>query len=556
MNSTLCLSIRFIQPVPQFHGSRDAGEPEWPPSPMRLFQSLLNAACLRARGRPLAPEVRNAFHILEVIHPYVVAPSATVSAIGHRAYVPHNQFDIVAMARHRGGDESQQAFRKLVGECRTDKDHRPMRIEVVGDDLPTLHYLYPLADTNADPQVLLESLRPSVRSIYSLGWGVDQVVADITLIDDAITSTLNGKHYAPSARGGRPLRAPRKGSLDALQARHERFLHRLKESNWTPVPPLTAMDVVRYRSADEPISRPHAFFKIVCDDEDRHFSYPQSKLIHVAGMVKHLSIELMSKHPPRELRGWTNESWLASYVSGHQSKTDKEANLPHSQFSYIPLQSVGTEHTGPAVRRVLIVAPIGDDAWLEHLAARLDGAILKPLPNTKLPIGTRLERIEDKKKDGVRDAYTDPSRAWASVTPLILNRHVEKLKQRQADGSKIDALDREEITRQIVIALQQAGIEQPCEFEWSAFSHFRKMLSAHKYRKDPTNASKKFEIGYIRPDHLLGRTAVHVVLRFGRREDPGDANSHWIPTDLPIPGPITIGAGRHCGFGLMARVDP
>ena len=67
-------------------------------------------------------------------------------------------------------------------------------------------------------------------------------------------------------------------------------------------------------------------------------------------------------------------------------------------------------------------------------------------------------------------------------------------------------------------ALQQSGVDQPCEFEWSAFSQFAKSLSAHKYdrHKRPT--------GYIRPDHLLDLTAGHLKLRFNGRLKPVKAD--------------------------------
>jgi len=241
-----------------------------------------------------------------------------------------------------------------------------------------------------------------------------------------------------------------------------------------------------------------------------------------------LAIEMMKDHPPskRDLRGIEPADWVRAYVAGHQSKEDKDAGAQHTQFSYVPLQSIGMNHTDPGVRRVMIVAPIGDDAWLKHLAERLDGELLKPLPNTTLPVGTRLQRIADNKRDGVRDGYIDASNVWASVTPVILPGH---------DDHK------PEKTRKLIEkALAQSGIDLPCEFEWSAFSQFRKMLPAHKYRKDPNDPSKKTPINYIRPDHLLDQSAVHLKITF--------ANG------LQVPGPITIGAGRHCGFGLMAAV--
>jgi hypothetical protein len=43
---------------------------------------------------------------------------------------------------------------------------------------------------------------------------------------------------------------------------------------------------------------------------------------------------------------------------------------------------------------------------------------------------------------------------------------------------------------------------------------------------------------------LLSQTAVHLTLRF--HHDTAER------TPILVPGPIALGAGRHCGFGLMA----
>ncbi|MCC7087074.1 MAG: type I-U CRISPR-associated protein Cas5/Cas6 [Pirellulales bacterium] len=533
MKPDLCITIRFIQPFPLFHGRRDAEQPEWPPSPMRAFQALLNAASLRARGRSLAPEVRQALQALEVLRPEVIAPRATVSAVGYRAYVPHNQTDLVTAAWHRGNLDASIASHRM------EKDYRPLRVESIGDDLPALHYVYSLDATAPDPDDMLRVIRPAVRAITHLGCGIDQVVADATLVDSS-SIHLPGERWLPSAQSGRRLRVHRSGSLDALINRHNRFLNRLQDG-WTPVPPLTAddMDQVRYRRDTDPLQRPHVLFKLV-DENDDTVNYPHSQLIHIAGMVRHLAVELMKRHPPRDLKGRTTEQWVEQYVAGHQSVDDKSAGLPHVQLSYVPLPSTGHAHTNPAIRRVMIVAPAGDEAWLEHLVQRLDGQLLKPLPDTKLPPGTHLQLIPEDRKDGVRDAYTRDSRTWASFTPVILPGHDDR---------------KPEKTRKLIVkALAQSGIDQPCEFEWSAFSHFPKSYSAHKYVRDESATDGKRRIGYIRPNHLLDQTAVHLVLRFGRREDPNDPDSRWIPAEEPIPGPLTIGAGRHCGFGLMAGV--
>jgi CRISPR-associated protein Csb2 len=85
----------------------------------------------------------------------------------------------------------------------------------------------------------------------------------------------------------------------------------------------------------------------------------------------------------------------------------------------------------------------------------------------------------------------------------------------------------------------QSDVDQPCEFEGSAFSHFAKSYSAHKYLRDDQAKNGRRQAGYIRPNHLTYLTTVHLQLTF----------------EHPVPGSLTFGAGRHCGFGLMAAVN-
>jgi CRISPR-associated protein Csb2 len=245
-------------------------------------------------------------------------------------------------------------------------------------------------------------------------------------------------------------------------------------------------------------------------DNGRLFSYPQDRLIHIAGMVRHLAIEAMERSRSRDV----DEDWVKTYVAGHA----RAGGTEHRQFSYLPLPSIGHAQADQSVRRVMIAAPLGGDQVLLDLAMLLDGQQLRPTPETKLDHPPTLVRVRG---DKVARFYTQSANAWASVTPVILPGHDD-----QKPGK----------TRKLVEkALAQSGVEQQCEFEVSPFSYFRKSLSAHKYGRD------KRPCGYIRPDHLLTQSAVHLKLRFTGA--------------LEVPGPLVIGAGRHCGFGLMAGVD-
>jgi CRISPR-associated protein Csb2 len=242
-------------------------------------------------------------------------------------------------------------------------------------------------------------------------------------------------------------------------------------------------------------------------------------LIHLAGMLRHLAKEAMTRNPPRGIR--EPARWIERYIIGHREKTEAAVEAPHAQLPYVPLPSVGHAHADPGVRRVMIVAPFGDDEILEHLGLGLDGRRLVAERPEQLRGPVYLSRV---RHDGVIDGYTRPCRTWASFTPVILPGH---------DNRK------PEKTRKLIRkALGQSGIDQPCEFECSVVGHFAKSYSAHRYARDEQEKDGRRPVGCIRPRHLLELSAVHLRLTF----------------EHAVPGPLTIGAGRHCGFGLMARL--
>jgi CRISPR-associated protein Csb2 len=511
MPNELVFTIRFLQPYS--HGRGDGGEPEWPLSPLRLFQALVAAAAAYWNERTALEYAVPALRWLEHdFTPEIVAPEGLRSENPYRLYVPDNLGDKVAKAWLRGGSAS-------IADYRTDKDVRPMHL--IGE---SLHYLFTLPDGTCPH---LEVLKAAARSITHLGWGVDMVAADADVISEEEAAKLPGHRWRVVPAGGTPLRVPKAGTLDDLIRKHADFLNRVTQDGFRPVPPLREFEVVRYRSQHETLRWPVRLFELRNLDGSR-FRYPHRRFVHIAGMVRHLAIEAMKKDPPRGVV----DSWVETYVAGHKPNDSQE----HRQLSYLPLPSIGHAHVDPGIRRVMIAAPVGDDVWLEHVARRLAGQQLKAM-NQKTPeFGVEDDGRPNPgpilvplplKGDGVTRAYTNSSSIWHSFTPIILPGH--------------DDHKPEKTRRLIVKALAQSGIDQPCEFEWGAFSHFPKSYSAHKYVRDEQTHDGKRPVGYIRPDHLLSQTAVHLKLRFN--------------DDLNVPGPLTVGAGRHCGFGLMAACE-
>lgn len=520
--SHLLLTIRFVDN--RYHGLlARGGQPEWPPSPFRLFQSLL-AGVARRRELVYGDDVPNNEEFTPIgkalgwlqrhttkCPPIIIAPKGIPGQAITR-YVPNND-----------GDKKYDRQGRL-----TAKPTNPTLFILENDQKAEVHYVW---DVNVVDDCPVMDIDRAARAVTTLGWGIDMAFAEARLGSSEEVEQLNGIRWTPKkGTDSFSLRVPTynsesgKCSMCDLRHCHGQFSNRIERGK-----PLRTVDKpsvferVLYSSIERPFRLSTAVFKLM-DENDDTVAYQHSKLIHIAGMVRSIAIKQMKLDPPQDLRGRSTEEWIDQYVAGHKPRGNANASQLHEQFSFIPLPSTGMQHTDPGIRRVMIVAPPGDDAWLEHLAQHLDGQELKPESGTTLSPGTHLQRVSSRAKDGVRDAYTRESQVWASFTPVILPGH---------DDHK------PEKTRKLILkALAQSDIEHPCEFEWSAYSHFPKSFSAHKYVRDESVAGGKRLIGYIRPDHMRDQTAVHLRITF----------------EQPVPGPITLGAGRHCGFGLMAKV--
>lgn len=472
----------------RYHGLLDRdGPPEWPPSPYRLFQALVAGV---ARRGELEGEAGQALDWLQSLKPpMIIAPRSRPGQIVTH-FVPNND-----------GDKKPDRQDRLTG-----KTFRPTLMLDPSD----VHYLWEIPSDRVSPA---ETVCKAARYLTCLGWGIDMASADGRLINSDGISQLPGIRWSPRhgvVRDDGLLRVPIVDSLGDLVNTFQSALNRIehgKPLNIVKKP--TVFDRVFYESKERLLQRPYVVFELRQDDDSR-FVYPQNKLIHIAGMVRHLAREAMEKSPPEGV----GDDWVETYVVGH-AKAD---GVGHRQFSYMPLPSIGHHHADQKVRRVMISAPPGDERLLQHLAKRLNGQPLKPTAQTKLEHPPTLVRIY---QDEVAPFYVQSASVWASVTPVILPGHDD---HRSDKTSKL-----------IEKALAQSGIEQQCEFEWSTFSHFRNSFSAHKYGRD------RRQSGYFRPSHLLSQTAVHLRLYF--------------KDGLKVPGPLAIGAGRHCGFGLFAGID-
>lgn len=492
MPESLCISVTFLDP--RFHGRSDGGAPEWPPSPMRLFQALV-----AGNGPSLGTgsDIDAALRWLEAQPPPAVLAPPSQPGVSCPLYVPNNAMDLVAKGWARGNDDAS------IAEHRTLKTVRPTHLR--GGD--TVHYLWPIKP-NTSELPPIEPLKDAVERMVALGWGIDLVVAQCRVLSSTDPAGEGLERWdAADTQAASTLRCPVPGSLDALMDRHAATLNRLADDTFHPVPPLTAYRSVGFRRPGDPVGRPAACFELR-QPNGEPYALAVTRMIHLAGMLRHAAIKLMQQSPPP---GDLPADWVQTYVAGHRSQADRE----HRQLSYIPLPSIGQRHTDPSVRRVMIAGHLGDEAWLKHLAGRLAGTILEAEhPDDRRPMLAPVSR-----SDNVTKRYLNPSQCWHSVSPVILPGN--------DDGKPAK-------TRKLIRkALEHAGIEQPCSFAWHKQSRFPKLPPALTSRP-----GEKVR-GFLRPDHLLRYKAVHLSLEF---ED-----------EQKVCGPLVLGAGRHYGLGLLAQ---
>lgn len=535
----LLLTVRFLDD--RYHGLlARGGPPEWPPSPFRLFQALV--AGVARRGELVedddAPNTKFTAigqaldwlqrHTCE--HPpIIIAPRSTTGQAITR-FVPNND-----------GDRKFDRQERL-----TAKPTIPTLFILEEDEKPEVHYLW---DIDGKSDCPVPDIERAARSLTALGWGIDMAFAHAWLADESELQTLKGVRWYPKKRDWPmrdTLRVPTyddnsgECTLCDLRHCHSTFINRIEHGKpLKTVDKPRVFDRVLYTSIERPVGRPYAIFKLLDANEDA-FRYPHAKLIHIAGMTRHAAIERMKHDPPNWMGAEEAKEWVNRAVRG---KRDELCADEHRQFSYVPLPSIGHEHADAMVRNVMLVAPLDMDRELAHLAEKLNGELLTPEMSAnscaaadKQPTGLgsiELQHFNAPAGKFIERCYLATAESWHTVTPVILPGHNDH---------------KQDKTRKLIQrALAQSGIETPCEFTWRSLPFQKNCLSAHKYdrQRRPT--------GYYRPAYLKDNTMVHLRIRFGQRAIAGDPESAW--EHSKVSGPLVIGAGRHCGFGLMAAVD-
>ena len=531
MFSYLCLSVRFLDPA--FHGRGDSGKPEWPPSPLRVFQSLLAAAGMSLRMETLPHEVLMAFGWLEQqTAPMVVTPTS-VTSLGYSLSVPNNALDIVAKAWCRGnysnsGDASPAKHHTM-------KTVRPTRM--IGGN--GVHYLWPLIDplTN-EVRSHIETLTDIAKNIVALGWGIDMVIGHGEIMLDKDADALPGERWLPDEGAtDNGLRVPRKGTLTDLIHRHERFLNRLGPNGLvTPLPPLSVFSIVTYRRATDSPRRSIAAFSLLKLDASGFQAFDTARqALTVAGMTRH-AVKTAAVNA-----GWS-ESRINAFILGHGNSKDSSEHIAvgPKRFAYLPLPSIEARGKGKArvvggVRRVILTS-FAEESEAEIIFARRAISGQELIDKDKKQPVALLSLLPESDKM-VRN-YTRSATSWVTVTPVVLPGYDDPAHYRRRLKNVDDVEEQKRLLTHLSDridgllrkAITQAGFSQVladhAEIEWRKVGYMCGVDFANKYGV---------------PDHLKKFPRYHVRLSWH------DAQGN----SVQVPGPICFGGGRFYGLGLF-----
>ncbi len=540
----LRISVRFLDG--EFHGRGDNGESEWPPSPLRLFQALTNAAA-RLDGNGISVRNADALRWLEAVKqpPEIIADKATATN-GYQLYVPDNVGDLVAKQWSAEKYFDSKNHPIDISGYRTEKRVRPLRIAGTA----AVNYLWTF--DNAEFAKHRETLIALARAITRLGWGVDLVVADAAVEkrDETFTS-FSGEHWLPvEAAGGASLRVAIVGTLAALDERHAAFLGRIKHLDdgseiFVPVPPLSTFRVVTYRRTTELSQPPYAIFALRRPDDTGFAAFdPQWRRLHLTGMLRHAA----SQPAFASAVGW-DKSKVDAFALGHDKSepTNIKPTASTARLVFIPLPSIewrGEDRgsTVGAIRRVLVtVSGQYDASEFLRIVRALEGQELTD-EKSKHPVAF-LRRQSD--NDNAIADYFAESAVWTTVSPVVVPGHDDprQLRRRLRDAATpLSVAQKAHIVRKldtrIERLLRKAFIDSglpgtlvaDADLQWSGTGFLPGVDLASRY--STPNQCRRFR-----------RLHVRVVWR----ERFPDGTLHL----KKINGPLCIGSGRFSGLGLF-----
>ena len=501
---SLVLEVEFLTGV--CRAAREPGDdaPDWPPQPDRVFSALVSAWA--ARGE--RPEERAALEWLEEQPPPAIHASDHTSRTTPDVFVPPNDFrtpnndldrqkwyrDFLAQGKRppeKGGHE--RSWKQVLSTLPESRQRKERRFPIARPDDPIITFVWQVEHEPAH----FNELNALARCVGYLGHS-----ASLARCRFLTTIVPARRHPAKPAR-----RRVYPGRLRELEEAHRA----------NPVRPVIRPGAPVF-AEQSPDSAP-------LDDDWLALEVIGGEVPDVrasALVCRVLRNTLMSGYRKAGLEGVIPE-----VVSGH-TPSGEPTRLPHLAIE--PLAFAGFPHADGRVLGFALIPPRGAPldriegfrAAFEKVAhhSRSEERRILTLQGPPLNEPLRLapvSRDRAQKRSLSPKPYLEPSRIWASATPIVLDRHLKR---------KDDA----EMRELVASACENAGLPAPHPDRIRVGKH-------SAVEGMPPSRPLAGEPPWLRwkaPKSLASRQLVHAVIDFG--ED--------------MRGPVLLGAGRFTGLGL------
>lgn len=196
------------------------------------------------------------------------------------------------------------------------------------------------------------------------------------------------------------------------------------------------------------------------------------------------------------------------FISGHAPGGGPSKR---SHLAIVPLPDVGHDHADGHLLGLAVVLPSGLSSAESNLAVRTIAALVDaPIVMGKAgswSLGSEPPHEPSRKALALR-TWTQASTRWATVTPVVLDRYPH------SEG------DAEESIR---VACERIGLPRPRDVVTMPVAPFVGVPTAREFPAEPAREGKP------------RRWHTHAVVSF----------------DVPVTGPVLIGAGRYRGYGFF-----
>lgn len=560
----LAITVEFLSGRYVATAYNDRERVEWPPHPGRLFSALVAAWADGDLGTPEYESERSALLWLEQ-RPAPAIFASSIDDVGVRTavpvFVPVNDVNVVSFAdlerihehlallRHAEGITPAKLERESAKLARRLANSMSKAIEAPArfakGDAGKVRRLLP--ESRARQQRYFPSAHPRCPRVAFV-WDVEDPGSEIvgalgrlatrlvrlghssSFVHGAVANdgaaleswTASTARFEPDDMyGTHALRWVGSGQLEALGHAFER--HRETEPRVMPA------THIRYRSTPRATQSPlpHSVF----DDDfivfERHEG-PRLPSVSAVGVARQFRRALMS----------VAEQPVPELLSGHKAD-GSPSDSPH--LAIVPLPFVGAQHADGALLGVALVTPVGLSANDRFLLMRAIGALERasvtsdgaaPTGLLELRLGQagvltlrRLLPVDDRPVTLRSSSWCRASRAWASVTPVALDRNPGDLHGEDHERRARAFAEATDYVRRALDATGLPGAQASIDVTRSAV-----VGGTAKPRAFP-----RFPVAPDRPQRVL----VHVRVSF----------------PSPVRGPILLGAGRYHGLGLLLPVD-